>query len=404
MSDEGRAGGSGILPGNMKVLILANGFTAFPQPSGGMKHFLKLAEHWLMEGQVLSVMTTVTGRRNCIAEGFSGPFLLLPGTIADHLPIAAMYLLRAFKAVFHLPWHSGQHLLYGSSDMICDVFPAFIFRSIKRRSSLWVNCVFHLIPSPRSRAGSRLMNYLSHLGQGVSLFLIKQRADVIIVDNEMLKDQLLRKEVAPGRLLIAEMGTDIPPNEAIEGLHYDACFLGRLHRSKGVFDLVRIWGKVCEVKNGSTLAIVGTGPVTIMTELRNEIARHGLEDSIELLGYVTPEMLDGILSSCEVFVFPSYEEGFGISILEAMAHGLPVVTYELPHYRTIFDDVPAYVPSGDTMVFSDAVLGLLEDDDLRTEKARLSESLASRYSWAETSLREARAIVSRLSSGAGRDR
>jgi glycosyltransferase involved in cell wall biosynthesis len=54
-----------------------------------------------------------------------------------------------------------------------------------------------------------------------------------------------------------------------------------------------------------------------------------------------------LLKGCELFVFPSNEEGYGIAIAEAIAADKPVLAYELPHYCEVFNDSLVTAPVGD---------------------------------------------------------
>ena len=301
------------------------------------------------------------------------------------------YLVRTVLALLKVPWRKRNSLLYGTSDFLPDVLPAFMARATGREKS-WVNCVFHLIPDPRSRQGSRVRNTVSFLMQRLSLFLIRSRADLVIVDNSTLKRELVEMGFLPDRVFVTAMGVD-RPEPAEEPQHRnDGCFVGRLHPSKGVFDLVDIWRKVCERRPGSRLVVAGADPLGHSEELKKRIAQSSLDREMQVLGYLPGDELENELSSSRVFVLPSYEEGFGISILEAMSHGVPAVAYELPHYREVFGDALVTVDTGDVDAFAEEVLSLLDDEERNLEVSKKGQRAASRYSWKETSKREAQAI------------
>jgi glycosyltransferase involved in cell wall biosynthesis len=118
-----------------------------------------------------------------------------------------------------------------------------------------------------------------------------------------------------------------------------------------------------------------------------------LEGLVEVMGYLPRDELNKVMSSSSVFIFPSHEEGFGISLLEGMAFGLPAVAYALPHYREVFEDVPVLVPVGDIDGFAARVLELLEDEQLRERKSAESRELALRHTWENATSREARVII-----------
>lgn len=381
------------LPAGWKVLLLANGFTTVPEPSGGTRHFIELAGHWQGAGQALCLMTQQVGVENCRLEGYDGPFLVAGGRWTDRLPVPLMYAMRSLVCALRLQWQTRNVCLYGTSDMLPDVLPAFLYRLLRPGSSFWVNCVFHLVPPPARRAGPRLANRLSYAGQRLSLFLVRRAADMVVVDNELLRGQLVAMGFCPSRVYVTPMGADVPAEAASERDGPDGCYVGRLHPSKGIFDLVDVWKRVEGELPGSRLVIAGAGPERLMEELRSAVAEAGLGDRVELPGHVSREELERLLGGCKVFVFPSHEEGFGIGILEAMAFGAPVAAFELPHYRHVFGEAMARAPLGDTGALAETVTGLLNDEERRREMGRLGRKLASGFSWPVVSSAEARVVA-----------
>jgi glycosyltransferase involved in cell wall biosynthesis len=385
------------LPRGLEILFLANALLPVEGFSGGDKHFLEVASCWKSEGGDVSVMTPRSALRVVETEGFPGPFVLLPLAWTDRFGIVANYLLRSLAALTRLPWGRSPVLLYGTSDFLPDVLPAFIARVAGKRSVHWVNCVFHLIPRPRERGGMSLTNLLSYRAQRISLRLIRKRADLVIVDNSTLRDELHRMGFAASRVFVTAMGSDAPEVLTKTPPRYDACFLGRLHPTKGIYDLVDIWARVCEERPSARLAVVGGGPEPVRESLEERVRATGLSDRVDLLGYLPRGELEDVLSSSAMLVLPSYEEGFGISLLEAMGRGLPAVAYELPHYREIFGDSLITSPRGDTGAFSREVIDLLGDEELLEAKSREARRLALSYSWESVARREASAIAAAIS-------
>jgi glycosyltransferase involved in cell wall biosynthesis len=92
------------------------------------------------------------------------------------------------------------------------------------------------------------------------------------------------------------------------------------------------------------LVMVGTGPerdffVTEMQRLKLT--------NIQLAGFVSEEEKIALLKKSTWFFFPSYEEGWGIALAEALYCECRCLCYQLPHYQSIFGDFPAYVRLGD---------------------------------------------------------
>jgi glycosyltransferase involved in cell wall biosynthesis len=104
--------------------------------------------------------------------------------------------------------------------------------------------------------------------------------------------------------------------------------------------------------------------------LMHAIARYRLEDRIHLAGERPPECLTDAYRAADVFVLPSFHEGYGMAYAEALAHGLPVIATTA---GAVPDTVPAtaglFVPPGDVRALRDALRKLLLDARLRTRLA-----------------------------------
>jgi glycosyltransferase involved in cell wall biosynthesis len=94
---------------------------------------------------------------------------------------------------------------------------------------------------------------------------------------------------------------------------------------------------------------------------------HAVEQSparsrIDILGYVSSAELDSLYSRASIFAFPSLDEGFGMPILEAMAHGVPVITSNCSAMPEVSGDAALLV---DPLNIGDALLRLANDESLR---------------------------------------
>lgn len=117
-------------------------------------------------------------------------------------------------------------------------------------------------------------------------------------------------------------------------------------------------------------------------ESEEKIARASdLVKNITMPGLLPEEEKIAVLKASKVFVFPSYEEGFGIAILEAMACGLPVVAYDLPAYKVFGNDCIIKVPVGNKKAFSEVIKEFLLNERLRLEAGNVSKKIASRFNW-----------------------
>lgn len=113
-------------------------------------------------------------------------------------------------------------------------------------------------------------------------------------------------------------------------------YTGRLVTTKGLPSLLRAWRRVMERQPDALLVLVGSGGLGLQNcedALRRYTKEHALEDTVLFAGSV--ENVHEYLKASDVFVFPTEREAFGISIIEAMACGLPVVTTHVDGVRDV---------------------------------------------------------------------
>lgn len=113
--------------------------------------------------------------------------------------------------------------------------------------------------------------------------------------------------------------------------------------------------------------------------LREAIARHGLQERVLLHGEVDEACLAAHYAQADVFVLPSFHEGYGMVLTEALASGLPIVSTAV---GAIPDTVPAeaalLVPPGDAAALRAALARLLDDPLLRTALATGAQAARTR--------------------------
>src|SRR4029079_13682067 len=137
-----------------------------------------------------------------------------------------------------------------------------------------------------------------------------------------------------------------------------AVYTGRLHPDKGLLDLVNAWRPIAERWPTARLWLVGEGPQR--EELFRRISDLDLRYRICLPGAF--DDTEQVLEAADMFILPSYSEGMSLSLLEAMAAGLPVVASDIPGNRSLVthEETGLLVPARDVRSLSAAMARLLE--------------------------------------------
>jgi glycosyltransferase involved in cell wall biosynthesis len=143
----------------------------------------------------------------------------------------------------------------------------------------------------------------------------------------------------------------------------DILFVGRLIEEKNVDLLVRAVAMMRETVPDVHCHVVGDVPER--AALESQIADFGLEEYVTMLGFREKhEEILGLMKTADVFVLPSRREGFGITALEALACGTPVVTIDHPQNAAaalIEDSESGYVTNATPEAVADATLAARTD-------------------------------------------
>jgi glycosyltransferase involved in cell wall biosynthesis len=107
----------------------------------------------------------------------------------------------------------------------------------------------------------------------------------------------------------------------------------------------------------------------------------GMADRIHLRSYVSDQDLPPLYADASAFVFLSEYEGFGLTPLEALASGVPVVLLDTPVAREICGDAAAYVPRPDPALVDTALHAVLFDAQQRERILNAAGDIVRRYSW-----------------------
>ena len=346
--------------------------------SGGDVVFIEIAKRIKNYNKV--IITSFLGKKLCQENSLKGRFLITTQE-SEFENVTWIYIKRIIKAFFLKLQIQKKDIFIGTSDFLPDILPIFWLKR-KNKKTKWIQHVFHLIPFSRK---------IPFFTQRISFVLIKQLADLIIVDNNFLKKDLIKLGFDSKRIFVNYPGISFNYLKSIKAenrVGYDGVFMGQLRFSKGIFDLVEIWRLVCQEKPKARLGIIGKGNKETLIKLKKQVEKEKLEKNIDILGYLPDNIAFSIIKSSHVFVFPSHEEGFGITPLEVQSLGLPVVAWNLPVFDEVFKNGMVKVEINKKRDFSDKVIKLLRNRRLYQELSKLAMKNASQYDWDKVAEKE----------------
>jgi glycosyltransferase involved in cell wall biosynthesis len=114
------------------------------------------------------------------------------------------------------------------------------------------------------------------------------------------------------------------------------------------------------------------------------VRRLGLEDDVELRGWVSADELAELYDGASAYLFPTLFEGFGLPVLEAMTRGCPVIGSDIAVLREVGGDDMIYVDSLDPPAIAAAVRRIVSDPDAQAALATAGRKRAATFSWQRT--------------------
>ena len=168
-------------------------------------------------------------------------------------------------------------------------------------------------------------------------------------------------------------------------------FLSRLHPKKGLDLLIPAFAKIATEAAMANVMLVLAGPDSdgYLLEVQKMIQRHQLADRVLLPGMLTGQDRIAALAEAAMFVLPSYQENFGIAVVDALAAGTPVI---ISDQVNIHADISAAGVGGVVPTQIDplaaAMLQWMQNTEQREQAARLTpDFVRDRYDWMQIARR-----------------
>lgn len=145
--------------------------------------------------------------------------------------------------------------------------------------------------------------------------------------------------------------------------------LATFKAQKGHADLLRAFAKICD-KLPVELVLGGDGP--LLADMKRLAGELGISEKVIFTGFIPPDKVFPFWKSLDIACVPSSAEGFPLSLLEAMACGLPIVGYAEPGVKEAIGDDGILLPVGDIDGLADSLKKAVEDEKLRSKLSGMS--------------------------------
>jgi len=224
-------------------------------------------------------------------------------------------------------------------------------------------------------------------------------AEVVFTDSEFSRGEILeRLSVSPERVRVIPPGVTrrAPGPAARDPL---VLFVGSIFNRRRLPSLITAFAAAAAALPKARLVIAGADRSYPALDLGGLAAEAGVGGRVEVKSYVTETELGSLYARAAVFVFLSEYEGFGLTPLEALSAGVPIVVLDTPIAREVYGDAAWYVPrDGDVRVAAQAIRTLLDDPSSAAPMLTAAPGVLARYSWdtaAEQTLASIEGIVRR---------
>ncbi len=173
-------------------------------------------------------------------------------------------------------------------------------------------------------------------------------------------------------------------------------FLGNVEPRKNVTNTVKAFVAFAEINAQVQLVITGLKP-TFVSDILAEIEKISFLNRFVFPGFVTENVLLTLYAEAKVFLYPSFREGFGLPILEAMAFGTPVVTSNISAMPEVAGDAAFLVDPYTVEEITAGMTVAYENDKLRQQKINSGFLRPSMFTWQNTAQKMLNIYQSKLS-------
>jgi glycosyltransferase involved in cell wall biosynthesis len=213
-----------------------------------------------------------------------------------------------------------------------------------------------------------------------------RRARIVLTLSEFSKGEIIRwLRVDPPRVRVVPLGLGMVPDDDARGTAPGprtlVLFVGSVFNRRHVPSLIRAMPSVIARHPAARLSIVGENRTWPHEDLAAIARESSVAERTAIESFVPDGTLRATYAAAGVFVFLSEYEGFGLTPLEALAAGVPIVVLDTPVAREVYGEAARYVSDPEPSAVADAVSDLLEEGPARHAVLAAAPGVLARYRW-----------------------
>ena len=163
---------------------------------------------------------------------------------------------------------------------------------------------------------------------------------------------------------------------------YIILYLGRIHPLKGIDLLVEAFGDIAKIREDVCLVIAGDDEVGYRSQLELQLSNLGILDKTIFTGLLNETDKVAMLGIADIFVLPSYSEGFSMSILEAMASSLPVIITDKCYFSEVGTSGAGIIVETESDQLRDALMSYFENPEkIKQMGGKGRQLVLQKYTW-----------------------
>jgi len=294
----------------------------------------------------------------------------------DAVPGASIYDGRVPVRVLNAAWHRLEwppvDLLTGGVDVAHSMHP--LMMPSRGARVVTIHDLYFL--SRPEHAAAEIRRDYPRLAKDHA-----HRADAVVVNSEYTKTQIIERLDLPAeRITVCTPGAPAWERRPEPGAPGPILFIGTIAPRKNVPGLLRAFTQLAAA-NVDTPELVLAGRITTDGLLGTGVDVASVIDRIRMPGYVDDPAKQDLYRQASMLVLPSFDEGFGIPALEAMAMGVPVIAANRGALPEVLGGAGLLVDPDEPATIADAIARVLKDPALRRQLADAGVARAARYSW-----------------------